>query len=165
MSNDLIKNLRVGQGIDIHPFEKGRKLIIGGVEINFELGLKGHSDADVLLHAVTDAVLGALGWGDIGQWFPPSDQQYKDIDSKKLFSEVWDKAHAEGWSLVNCDCVLLAEFPKLKGHTSAIKKQIAELFRAEENQIGVKATTTEKLGFVGRGEGIMANATVLLFKG
>lgn len=164
MITDLIKNLRVGQGIDIHPFEKDRKLIIGGVEIEFELGLKGHSDADVLLHAVTDAVLGALSWGDIGQWFPPTDNKYKDIDSKKLFSTVWNKANAEGWSLVNCDCVLLAEFPKFKDHISTIKKQIALLFRAEENQIGVKATTSEKLGFIGRGEGIVASATVLLFR-
>ncbi len=164
MNKDLIRNLRVGQGIDIHPFEKNRKLIIGGIEIDFELGLKGHSDADVLLHAITDAVLGALAWGDIGQWFPPSDQKYKDIDSKKLFSIVWDQAKKEGWNLVNCDCVLLAEFPKFKEHTGAIKKNIACLFGAEDNQVGVKATTAEKLGFVGRGEGIMANATVLLFK-
>lgn len=163
MNNSLTK-IRIGNGIDIHPFDKSKKLFIGGVEIPSEFGLKGHSDADVLLHAITDAVLGALSWGDIGQWFPPNDDKYKDIDSKILFLEVWQKAKKEGWFLINCDCSLLAEFPKFKDHMSRIKKQISTLFDAEEDQVGIKATTAEKLGFVGRGEGILAMVTVLLQK-
>ncbi|MBP9837363.1 MAG: 2-C-methyl-D-erythritol 2,4-cyclodiphosphate synthase [Proteobacteria bacterium] len=157
-------DIRIGNGIDIHQFAKGRKLFLGGVHIPSDIGLKGHSDADVLLHAVTDAVLGALAWGDIGQWFPDTDEKYKDIDSKILFLEVWRKARKEGWKLVNCDCTLLAQIPKLQPIMQDITKSLAHLFEAELTQINVKATTTERLGFVGREEGILAQATLLITK-
>lgn len=157
-------NLRIGQGIDVHEFAEGRKLFLGGVEVPAARGLLGHSDADVLLHAITDAVLGALSWGDIGQWFPNTDPKWKDASSVKLFEAVWAKASGEGWKLINCDCSVLAETPKLMPHMQKIRENIAGLFKSAVDQISVKATTTEKLGFVGREEGMVALATVLLIK-
>ena len=154
--------LRIGQGFDVHCFAKNRKLILGGLEIDHSQGLAGHSDADVLLHAITDAVLGALCWGDIGQWFPDTDSQYEGADSGELLSQVWQKVQEEGWGLVNCDCVLMAQEPKLQDYKKKMQANIAGLFSVADDCISVKATTTEKLGFVGRGEGIAATAIVLL---
>ena len=136
--------------------------MLGGILIPSELGLEGHSDADVLLHSITDAVLGALGWGDIGQWFPNTDPKFKNADSKFFLSEVWKRAAAEGWQLANCDCVVLAETPKLAPHMKRISESIAALFGSTPEQIGLKATTTETLGFVGRKEGMVASAVILL---
>ena len=154
--------IRIGQGFDVHAFEAGRKLIIGGVEIPFEKGLAGHSDADVLLHAITDAVLGALSLGDIGKWFPDTSEEFRGADSLELLKRVWQKVRADGWSLVNCDATVLAERPKLGGHFDAMRKRISSVLDARPEDIGLKATTTEKLGFVGREEGIAAMAVVLL---
>lgn len=161
---------RIGFGYDIHrlvPCERypGRKLIVGGVEVPSSLVLEGHSDADVLLHAITDGVLGALAWGDIGQWFPNTDERYRNISSAELFSTVWQKARSEGWSLGNCDATLLSESPKLSPHYQAMRTRIAELFAAGATQVSVKATTCEKLGAIGRGEGMVAQAVVLLVHG
>ena len=156
------QQIRIGQGFDVHAFAAGRKLILGGVEVPFERGLAGHSDADVLLHAIIDAVLGALAWGDIGRWFPDTDLKHKDAASSKLFGLVWEKATAEGWALGNVDAVVVAQQPKLAAHIDAIRERIAELFSVPSGLVGVKATTTEKLGFTGREEGIAATAVVLL---
>ena len=156
--------LRVGTGFDVHPLTTGRKLVLGAVEIPHEKGLDGHSDADALLHAVTDAVLGALGWDDIGTFFPNTDPKWKGAPSSTFLAQIWEKAEREGWSLVNCDTVILAEAPKMKPHIPQMREKLAQLFNAEAGQIGVKATTMEKLGFVGREEGIAAQAVVLLQK-
>jgi 2-C-methyl-D-erythritol 2,4-cyclodiphosphate synthase len=155
-------SIRIGHGFDVHAFAPGRRLVLGTREITYELGLSGHSDADVLLHAVIDAVLGALAWGDIGSWFPDTDQRWKDISSKELFSRVWQRARAEGWSLINCDCVVLAEEPKLRPYVEDIRQALAELFSVPAQRIGLKATTTERMGFIGRHEGMAASAVVLL---
>ena len=157
-------NLRVGYGYDSHQLGEGRKLILGGVEVPFEKGLIGHSDADVLLHAIIDSVLGATGQGDIGTWFPDSDEKYKDISSKTLVLEVWSKCRADGWKICNLDSTISAERPKLAPVIPEIKKTISELFQCEESRVNVKATTGEGMGFVGRGEGISASATVLLVR-
>ena len=156
--------LRIGQGVDVHPFAEERPLILGGVKISERNGLLGHSDADVLLHAIMDALLGAVGEGDIGELFPDTDPQYLNADSKKLLSKVWGKISAEGWYLVNLDCTVLAEQPRLSPFKSRIQESIAEVFGVESAACGLKATTTEKLGFVGRREGIMVLAVVLLEK-
>lgn len=155
-------NLRIGNGYDVHAFAEGRKLILGGVEIPHTKGLIGHSDADVLLHAITDAVLGALCLGDIGSWFPDTDRRYKNADSGLLLKEVWNRVREQGWSLVNCDCVVMAERPKLVDYKQSIRASISKLFACQIEQVSVKATTTEKLGFIGREEGIAASAVVLL---
>ena len=154
--------VRVGQGFDVHAFAEDRPLILGGVTIPFEKGLLGHSDADVLLHAVTDAVLGALAWGDIGAWFPDTDEAYKEADSSVLLADVWTKAASEGWKLGNIDCTIIAQTPKMAPHIDAMRGRIAELLEAEVGQVSVKATTTERLGFTGRGEGIAAMVVVVL---
>lgn len=161
MGNDVI---RIGHGFDVHPFAPERKLVIGGVEIPYELGLLGHSDADVLLHAVADSILGALALGDIGHFFPNTDPQYKDLDSKILLQQVWKKATERGYALGNLDTTILAEKPRIAPYIPAMKRVIAEILFSEPNQINVKATTTEKMGFVGRGEGIAAEAVILLKK-
>lgn len=155
-------NFRIGTGYDVHAFAEGRKLILGGVEIQHKRGLIGHSDADVLLHAITDAVLGALCLGDLGTWFPDTDSRYKNADSGVLFKEVWNRVREQGWTLVNCDCVVMAEKPKLAEFNQSIRTSISNLFVCELDQVSVKATTTERLGFVGREEGIAASAVVLL---
>jgi len=154
---------RIGQGFDVHQLVEGRPCIIGGVHIPFEKGLLGHSDADVLLHAVADAVLGALGLGDIGQHFPDTDPAFKDADSLKLLEHVWGLARERGYALGNADCTILAERPKIAPHMAAICANIARALDADVSQVNVKATTTEKLGVPGRGEGIVAQATVLLY--
>lgn len=157
--------LRIGLGSDIHAFEKGRPLVLGGVRIPHTHGLAGHSDADAVLHAVCDAVLGATGQGDIGTRFPNTDTRWKDSDSRDLLAAVWRDTNSAGWSLVNADISILAESPKLNPHIPAMKGEIAVILGVEPDRIGIKATTTEKLGFIGRSEGLMASAVVLLSRG
>ncbi|WP_182503828.1 2-C-methyl-D-erythritol 2,4-cyclodiphosphate synthase [Peribacillus huizhouensis] len=155
---------RIGQGFDVHQLVEGRPLIIGGVTIPYEKGLLGHSDADVLLHTVADACLGAIGAGDIGKHFPDTDPEFKDADSAKLLQHVWAIVKKKGYVLGNADCTIIAQKPKMSPYNEKIKARIAELLEASEDQINVKATTTEKLGFTGRGEGIAAQVAVLLVK-
>jgi 2-C-methyl-D-erythritol 2,4-cyclodiphosphate synthase len=155
---------RIGQGFDVHQLVEGRPLIIGGVRIPYEKGLLGHSDADVLLHAVADACLGAIGAGDIGKHFPDTDDRYKDADSALLLKQVWELVKQQGYELVNLDCTIIAQKPKMALHIEQMKENIANLLEGEPSQVNVKATTTEKLGFTGREEGIVAQAVVLLQK-
>ncbi|WP_026583297.1 2-C-methyl-D-erythritol 2,4-cyclodiphosphate synthase [Bacillus sp. J33] len=155
---------RIGQGFDVHQFAEGRPLIIGGIEIPFEKGLLGHSDADVLLHTVADACLGAIGEGDIGRHFPDTDPEFKDADSAKLLEHVWGIVKEKGYELVNADCTIIAQKPKMAPHISKMQERIAQLLETEKENINVKATTTEKLGFTGREEGIASQAVVLLKK-
>jgi 2-C-methyl-D-erythritol 2,4-cyclodiphosphate synthase len=156
--------IRVGQGFDVHQLVEGRPLIIGGITIPYEKGLLGHSDADVLLHAVTDALLGAAGEGDIGKHFPDTDEAFKDADSKKLLQESWEFVQKKGYELGNVDCTIIAQKPKMATYIEEMRGVIAGIFGAETDQINVKATTTEKLGFTGRSEGIAANAVILITK-
>lgn len=156
--------IRIGQGFDVHALAEGRKLIVGGIEVPFEKGLLGHSDADVLLHAISDAILGALGEGDIGKHFPDTDAAYKDADSYQLLLRVWELASRRGYTLGNLDCTIIAQQPKMASYIPKMRLRIAEVLQAEPSQVNVKATTTEKLGFTGRGEGIAAEAVVLLQK-
>ncbi|GIN58942.1 2-C-methyl-D-erythritol 2,4-cyclodiphosphate synthase [Lederbergia ruris] len=155
---------RIGQGFDVHQFAEDRPLIIGGITIPHEKGLIGHSDADVLLHTIADACLGAIGEGDIGHHFPDTDPDFKDADSAKLLEQVWKFVTDRGYTLVNLDCTIMAQKPKMAPHIKKMKKRIAQLLEANEEQINVKATTTEKLGFVGREEGVASMAVVLLQK-
>ncbi|MFJ8460076.1 2-C-methyl-D-erythritol 2,4-cyclodiphosphate synthase [Lysinibacillus xylanilyticus] len=155
---------RVGQGFDVHAFEEGRPLIIGGITIPHEKGLVGHSDADVLLHTVTDAVLGAIGEGDIGRHFPDTDPAFKDADSAKLLEHIWKIVEDKGYVLGNVDCTIMAQRPKMAPYIEQMQNRIAELLHAEPSQVNVKATTTERLGFTGREEGIASMATILLMK-
>lgn len=155
---------RIGQGFDVHQLAEGRPLIIGGIEIPYEKGLLGHSDADVLLHTITDACLGAVGEGDIGKHFPDTDPAFKDADSAKLLQFVWNMIKEKGYELVNTDCTIIAQNPKMAPYIEPMKLRIAELLECTPEQINVKATTTEKLGFTGRGEGIASQAVVLLQK-
>jgi 2-C-methyl-D-erythritol 2,4-cyclodiphosphate synthase len=156
--------IRIGQGFDVHQLVEGRKLIIGGVEIPYEKGLLGHSDADVLLHAITDAILGALGLGDIGKHFPDTDAAFKDADSKELLRDVWKLVKEKGYRLGNVDATIIAQRPKMAPHIERMRGVIADCVEADKERVNVKATTTEKLGFTGRGEGIAAMAVVLLQK-
>lgn len=155
---------RIGQGFDAHQLVEGRPLIIGGITIPYEKGLLGHSDADVLLHTVADAVLGAIGAGDIGKHFPDTDPEFKDADSAKLLEHVWNLVKQEGYKLGNIDCTIIAQSPKMAPYIEAMRERIAQLLEATVEQVNVKATTTEKLGFTGRKEGIAAQAVVLLVK-
>ncbi len=156
--------MRIGQGFDVHAFSKGRPLIIGGVTIPYEKGLLGHSDADVLLHAITDALLGAAGEGDIGKHFPDTDPAYKDADSKRLLLDSWKLVEKKGYSLGNIDCTIIAQKPKMLPYIEEMRGVIAGIFDVDVDRINVKATTTEKLGFPGREEGIAAQAVVLIEK-
>ncbi len=156
--------IRIGQGFDVHQLVEGRRCIIGGVDIPSDKGLLGHSDADVLLHAIADAVLGALGLGDIGKHFPDTDAAYKDADSLKLLEHVWSLASERGWRLGNADCTVIAERPKLAPYIGLMAEKIAGSMGGEPSQVNVKATTAEKMGFVGRGEGIAAMAVVCLVR-
>jgi 2-C-methyl-D-erythritol 2,4-cyclodiphosphate synthase len=154
---------RVGQGFDVHPLVSGRRLILGGVVIPFEKGLDGHSDADVLLHAIADALLGAAGLGDIGQHFPPSEAKYKNADSMVLLQEVVAKLKAVGFDKIqNVDITVMAERPKIGPHISAMKARIGAVLGLTPDRVGIKATTCERLGFVGREEGIAALAVCLI---
>jgi 2-C-methyl-D-erythritol 2,4-cyclodiphosphate synthase len=155
---------RIGQGFDVHQLTENRPLIIGGITIPYELGLLGHSDADVLLHTVADACLGAIGEGDIGRHFPDTDPSFKDADSAKLMEHVWKLVKEKGYQLVNIDCTIIAQRPKMAPYIPQMRERIAELLEATEEQVNVKATTTEKLGFTGRGEGIASQVAVLLQK-
>jgi len=156
--------MRIGQGFDVHQLVEGRPCIIGGVTIPFEKGLLGHSDADVLLHAISDAVLGALALGDIGRHFPDTDPAYKDADSMKLLAHVWKLAKERGYRLGNVDATIIAQAPKMAPHIPQMVRNVAGVLEAEEGRVNIKATTTERLGFAGRGEGIAAQAVVLLVK-
>jgi 2-C-methyl-D-erythritol 2,4-cyclodiphosphate synthase len=155
---------RIGQGFDVHQLTENRPLIIGGITIPYEKGLLGHSDADVLLHTVADACLGAIGEGDIGRHFPDTDPNFKDADSAKLLIHVWNLVKQKGYSLVNIDCTIIAQKPKMAPYVPQMRERIAELLEATVDQVNVKATTTEKLGFTGRGEGIASQVAVLLQK-
>ncbi|WP_203364271.1 2-C-methyl-D-erythritol 2,4-cyclodiphosphate synthase [Bacillus sp. REN10] len=155
---------RIGQGFDVHQLTEGRPLIIGGIEIPYEKGLLGHSDADVLLHTIADACLGAIAEGDIGKHFPDTDPAFKDADSAVLLQHVWKLVKEKGYALGNIDCTIMAQQPKMAPHIEKMRQRISELLEAEVSQVNVKATTTEKLGFVGREEGIASQATVLLVK-
>lgn len=157
--------MRIGQGFDVHQLVEGRPCIIGGVHIPYEKGLLGHSDADVLLHTIADAVLGAIGEGDIGRHFPDTDPAFKDADSLKLLKHVWQLAKAKGYKLGNVDATIIAQAPKMAPYIPAMREIIAKALEAEDlSQVNIKATTTEKLGFAGRGEGIAAQAVCLLVK-
>lgn len=156
--------IRIGHGYDVHRLVAERKMILGGVEIPYSLGLLGHSDADVLLHAICDAILGAIGEGDIGRHFPDTDPAYRGISSLKLLREVMALAEARGYDIGNLDATVVAQRPKLAPHIRAMVENIAEACGADIGKINVKATTTEQLGFEGRGEGISAHAVVLLRK-
>lgn len=160
--NDV--NIRIGQGFDIHQLQEGRKLIIGGIQIPHTKGLLGHSDADVLLHAISDACLGAVALGDIGKHFPDTDAAYKDADSRELLKQIWQQVRQKGYTLGNLDSTIIAQQPKMAPHIEAIRESIAQILDASVTQINVKATTGERLGFVGREEGIAAQAVVLLQK-
>ncbi|MFF5996344.1 MULTISPECIES: 2-C-methyl-D-erythritol 2,4-cyclodiphosphate synthase [unclassified Lysinibacillus] len=155
---------RVGQGYDVHAFAEGRPLILGGIEIPHDRGLLGHSDADVLLHTITDAALGAIGEGDIGRHFPDTDPEWKDADSAKLLQYIWKIVEDKGYVLGNVDATIIAQRPKMAPYIEPMKNRIAALLNADPSQVNVKATTTEKLGFTGREEGIAALATILLIK-
>ncbi len=154
--------MRIGNGYDIHRLVRGRRLILGGVEIPHDLGLLGHSDADVLTHAIMDAMLGALSLGDIGHYFPPNDPQWEGADSLILLAKVNELIRQQGWQVNNIDSVIVAERPKLKPHILSMRDSLAGVLGIESERVGVKATTNEKLGAEGREEGISAHAVVLL---
>ena len=154
--------IKVGQGFDVHQLVNGRKCIIGGVEIPFEKGLDGHSDADVLLHAISDAILGAAGLGDIGKHFPNTDPSIKNIDSRNILKKIVLLLHEKKYSIINIDATVICELPKLTPYIDRMKNNIASDCNIEINAVNIKATTTETLGFTGRGEGIAAQASCLV---
>lgn len=156
--------LRIGHSTDIHQLVPNRKLILGGIEIDYELGLLGHSDADCLLHAIAEALIGALGLGDIGTHFPDTDIKFKDISSQILLSKAFKLVKEKGYKINNLDCTIFAEKPKMALYIPKMKKRIASLLETAEENINIKATRGEKLGFIGRSEGIMCEAVVLLIK-
>ena len=157
-------SIRIGFGYDVHAFSAGRKLMLGGIEIPHEKGLLGHSDADVLIHSIADAFLGALALGDIGKFFPDSDPKYKDMDSKVLLSRVYKLITDKGYELGNIDSTVVMEEPKLAPYLESMRESIAQILDVDIEQISIKATTSEKLGFAGRGEGAAAYATILINK-
>lgn len=156
--------MRIGHGYDVHRLVEGRKLILGGVDVPYVKGLLGHSDADVLLHAISDAILGAIGEGDIGRHFPDTDPAYKGADSLKLLRHVMDLAENRGYKIGNVDATVVAQRPKLAPFIAQMRSNIAATLSTEEDRVNVKATTTEELGFAGRGEGIAAYSVALLQK-
>ena len=153
---------RIGFGVDFHQLAEGRELWLGGVQIPYHLGSLGHSDADVLLHALCDALLGALNLGDIGVHFPNTDPAYKDIDSKILLEKTYALVREKGWGIVNIDSTVLLEAPKIMKYAPAMRSAMAAILAVDADDISIKATTTEQMGFVGRGEGLVAYVTVLL---
>lgn len=157
-----MKSIRIGQGFDVHALVAGRKLIIGGVEIPYHLGLAGHSDADVLLHAICDALLGAAGLGDIGQHFPDTDARYQGIDSRALLREVSRLVRGQGYDVSNVDATIVAQAPKMAPHIAQMVAHISADLGIKVDYINIKATTTERLGYTGRGEGIAAQAICLI---
>ena len=154
--------IRVGEGWDVHALVEGRKLILGGIEIPYEKGLLGHSDADALLHAITDALLGAAGLGDIGRHFPDTDPRFKGADSGVLLAEAAARVRAQGWQIANVDSTIVAQAPKMAPHIPAMRERIAALLELTVEQVNVKAKTAEKLGPVGQGQSIEARAVALL---
>ena len=156
--------MRIGQGFDVHALVAGRKLVIGGVEIPYETGLDGHSDADVLLHAVCDALIGAAALGDIGTHFPDTDARYKGIDSRRLLKEVALLLARRNWRVVNIDATIIAQAPKMAPFISRMRENIAADLNIGTDEVSVKAKTTERLGFTGRGEGIAAEAVALIIE-
>ena len=154
--------MRIGFGFDVHQLEAGRDFWLGGIKIAHPKGATGHSDADVMIHAICDALLGAANLGDIGKHFPDTSSDYKNIDSKILLAKTFELIKAEGYSIVNIDTMLCLELPKIKPYIPAMKQRIASILEVKENDVSIKATTTEKMGFVGREEGLMAYATVLI---
>lgn len=157
-------DIRIGQGFDVHAFAEGRPLIIGGVTIPFERGLLGHSDADVLLHAITDALLGAAGLGDIGRHFPDTDLRWRGADSRGLLRGALEQVKAAGWRVGNVDCTVICQAPKILPHAPAMAANIAADLGIAPGAVNIKGKTTEKLGFTGRGEGIAAQAVALLLR-
>lgn len=155
---------RIGQGYDVHRLVEDRELWLCGIRLDHSLGLLGHSDADVAIHALCDAILGALALGDIGKHFPDSDPRYKGIDSKRLLAEVCRLMRTKGYDLINCDLTVMAERPKLRPHIDLMRETLASVIETDVRNVSVKATTTERLGFTGREEGIAAQAVVLLIK-
>ena len=158
--------IRVGNGYDIHRLVEGRNLIIGGIKLNHpnNLGLEGHSDADVLSHSIMDALLGALSLGDIGKYFPPTDEKWKNADSLLLLSKVIELIRKSGWEIINIDSVIIAERPKIKPYVQQMRRKISNVLQIDDSLIGIKATTNEKLGPEGREEGISCHSVVLLEK-
>lgn len=156
--------MRIGSGFDVHAFAAGRRLVIGGVEIPFERGLEGHSDADVLLHAICDALLGAVALGDIGRHFPDSDPRWKGADSRSLLRHVFSLLVERGWRVGNVDATIIAQAPRMAPHVAAMVAHIAADLELAPDAVNVKATTTERLGFTGRGEGIAAQAVATLVR-
>ena len=157
-------NVRIGQGIDFHQLENGLDLWLGGVKIPSEKGCVAHSDGDVLIHAICDALLGAAGMNDIGYYFPDSDNKYKNIDSKILLKETFDLVHQKGYIINNIDCTICLEKPKIASYTMEMKNTLATIVETSPDNVAVKATTSEKMGFIGKEEGIVALAVVLLSK-
>lgn len=158
------KMLRIGNGYDVHVLTEGRKLVLGGVEIPHTKGVLGHSDGDVLVHAIMDAMLGALALGDIGQHFPDTDMQYKNIDSMLLLSKVKELIYSKGYKIINLDSIIVLQKPKVKPYIEAMRKRIADVLELEIDQVSVKATTEEKLGFTGDESGVKSYCVVLLEK-
>jgi len=156
------KGIRIGCGYDVHRFAEGRRCVIGGVEIESKVGLLGHSDADVLSHAIADAILGAAALPDIGFYFPPSDPSCKDIDSQKIVVRAVEEVGKLGFKIVNVDCTLIAETPKLLPHIAKIKARLAQSLGVSPDDVGVKATTNEKMGYIGRKEGVAAQAVCVI---
>lgn len=159
-----IPDIRCGNGYDVHRFSDGHEVILNGVAIPFERGLSGHSDADVGMHAITDAIFGALCKGDIGQWFPPSDMQWKGAASDIFLRKAVDVAQSDGFTITHVDCTLICEAPKIGPHANAMRVRLAEIMQLDISRISVKATTSERLGFTGRGEGIAAQASATLVR-
>lgn len=159
-----MNDFRIGNGFDVHAFAENRKLILGGVEIPFEKGLLGHSDADVLLHAITDAILGAVALGDLGKHFPDTDEKFKDVDSIFLLKEAYKLVKEKKYCISNIDSILILEKPKIADYILQIRENISNALKIDLEQVSVKATTSEKLGFTGREEGIASSAIVLLKK-
>ena len=158
------KMLRIGNGYDVHVLTEGRRLVLGGVEIPHTKGVLGHSDGDVLVHAIMDAMLGALALGDIGQYFPDTDMQYKNIDSMLLLSKVKELIYSKGYKIINLDSIIVLQKPKVKPYIEAMRKRVAEVLEIEVDQVSVKATTEEKLGFTGDESGVKSYCVVLLEK-
>ena len=154
--------MRVGIGYDVHSLASGRRLVLGGVDIPFNMGLSGWSDADVLTHAIIDALLGAAALGDIGSHFPPGEPQYKDISSLTLLKRVRDKLAENSWQVVNVDATIVAEQPKLRDFVDRMRQRLSQVLGIALNQVSVKASTSDQLGFIGRGEGIAASAVALI---
>lgn len=157
-----MSDLRIGLGVDAHVLEDGVRLVLGGIEIEHPRGLAGHSDGDVIAHALTDAVLGAAGLGDIGSLFPPGDERWREADSLELLRDAWARVRAAGYELVSADCILIGEEPRIASHREQMRERLAGALGAGSERVNVRATTTDRLGFTGRGEGLAAQAVALL---